>query len=79
MTMEFLDTLETFFENFPAWLTAIMALMVAAKGITAMTPTRADDKAVAFVLRLLNLLALNVGKARNADDKPPSSAGGTLG
>ena len=38
--------------------------------ITALTPTRADDRALDVVLRILNVLAGNVGRNRNADDKP---------
>ena len=52
----------------PAWLHAITALVTAATAITALTPSTADDKAVAMILRVLNLLAGNVGKNKNADD-----------
>lgn len=52
----------------PAWLTAITGIVTAATAITALTPTTADDKAVAMILRVLNLLAGNVGKNKNADD-----------
>lgn len=57
-----------FFDAFPAWLTAITSLVTAATAITALTPTQADDKVVAVALRVLNVLAGNVGKNRNADD-----------
>ena len=57
-----------FFDAFPAWLTAITALVTAATAVTALTPTKADDKVVAVALRVLNVLAGNVGKNRNADD-----------
>ena len=59
----------SFFEAFPAWLTAITTLVTAATAITALTPTKADDKYVALALRVLNILAGNVAKNRNADDK----------
>jgi len=59
----------SFFEAFPAWLTAITTLISAATAITALTPTKADDKYVALALRVLNILAGNVAKNRNADDK----------
>jgi len=52
----------------PAWLTAITGIVTAATAITALTPTTVDDKAVAMILRVLNLLAGNVGKNKNADD-----------
>ena len=45
------------------------AVLSAATVISAMTPTTADDKIIGFALKLLNLLAGNVGKNKNADDK----------
>lgn len=57
------------FEAFPAWLTAITTLISAATAVTALTPTKTDDKYVSLVLRVLNILAGNVAKNRNADDK----------
>ena len=63
-----METFFDFFEAFPAWLTAITTLVTAATAITALTPTQADDKIVAVALKVLNVLAGNVGKNRNADD-----------
>lgn len=62
------EFLGDFFESFPAWLVAITGVVTAATAITALTPTKTDDKAIAAVLRVLNLLAGNFGKNRNADD-----------
>ena len=56
-----------FFNSFPAWLTAITAVVTAATMITALTPTTADDKIANFLLKILNFLAGNFGKNRNAD------------
>jgi len=56
-----------FFDTFPAWLNAITALVTAATAITALTPTKVDDKYAGIALRVLNVLAGNVGKNRNAD------------
>tara|TARA_Y100000114_G_scaffold122980_1_gene118431 strand:- start:1146 stop:1337 length:192 start_codon:yes stop_codon:yes gene_type:complete len=54
-------------ESAPAWLTAITGLVTAATAITALTPTKSDDAVLSKVLWVLNLLAGNVGKNRNAD------------
>ena len=62
-----MDAFFAFFDAFPAWLTAITSLISAATAITALTPTKADDKWAALALRVLNVVAGNVGKNRNAD------------
>lgn len=62
--------METFFEMFdalPAWINAITALVTAATAITALTPTKVDDKYMAIVLKVLNAMAGNVLKNKNAD------------
>jgi len=61
--MEFLAGLD--FGNI---LMVAMSVLSLATVITALTPTTADDKVVGFILKLLNLLAGNVGKNKNADD-----------
>ena len=61
-----------------AWVFAIAsAIVTCAKAITVATPTQVDDrvfaKAAPFinpVLRAINWAALNIGKDKNADDKP---------
>lgn len=54
---------------FGQWITALMGVCTAATAITALTPTKADDKVLKVILGVLNLLAGNVGKNKNADDK----------
>ena len=63
-----METFFAFFDALPGWLNAITALVTAATAVTALTPTKTDDKFVALALRMLNVLAGNVGKNRNADD-----------
>jgi len=53
----------------PDWVAAVLAVMTAAKAITTLTPTKTDDEWLNKILRVLNVIALNVGKAKNADDK----------
>lgn len=69
-----IEPLLDLFDALPAWLVAITAVCTAATAITALTPTRADDRVLDAVLRVLNLVAGNVGRNRNADDKPNASA-----
>ena len=61
--MEFLASLD-----FGKILTVAMSVLSAATVITALTPTKSDDKVVGFLLKMLNLFAGNVGKNKNADD-----------
>ena len=61
------ETIVRVLEQVPEWARIGAYIVTAATAITALTPTRADDKVADFVLRVLNLLAGNVGKNRNAD------------
>lgn len=58
-----------FIQSFPTWLVALTAVVTACTAITAITPTKTDDKIISKVLAVLNLLAGNFGKNKNADDK----------
>lgn len=63
-----MSTLDSFFDGFPVWLSAITTVVTAATAITALTPTKTDDKIVSKVMKVLNVLAGNVGKNKNKDD-----------
>jgi hypothetical protein len=52
----------------PDWLVAITAVVTAANAITILTPSKSDDRILAGVLKILNTLAGNVGRNKNADD-----------
>lgn len=59
----------TFFDELPAWLVAITTVVTAATAITALTPTKTDDKILNIILGILNVLAGNILKNKNADGK----------
>jgi len=50
------------------YVQAITGVVAAATAITMITPTKTDDMIINVVLKILNLLAGNVGKNKNADD-----------
>ena len=49
------------------WLLAVTSVVTAASAITALTPTKKDDKVRGALLGILNFFALNIGNARNKD------------
>ena len=63
-----MDIVLNFFDGFPAWIHAVTSLMVAATAVTALTKSTSDDKIVGWILKILNIVAGNVLKNRNADD-----------
>jgi len=64
-----MDAILNLVSGAPAWVSAITAVVTAATLITSLTPTKTDDKVISFVLKILNLVAGNIGKNKNADDK----------
>jgi len=52
----------------PNWIQALFGLVTAATAVTALTPTKSDDKIVNAILKVLNVLAGNVMKNKNVDD-----------
>ena len=55
--------------QFKDWILAITGLVTAATAITALTPTKVDDKVTTVLLKVLNIIAGNIAKNKNADDK----------
>jgi len=53
------------FEQIPAWIVAITTVLTAATAVTALTPSTSDDKIINGILRVLNVIAGNVGKNKN--------------
>ena len=64
-----MEQLELLFTNLPVWISMALSLVGALSAITAVTPTRSDDKVTDNILRVLNILSLNIGKNQNADDE----------
>ena len=52
----------------PNWVHHVTLLITSMAGIATLTPTKSDDKALSMALRVVNMVGLNFGKARNADD-----------
>ena len=50
------------------WVSIITAVVTVAAAITAVTPSKVDNTWLQKIVSLLNLLGLNLGKAKNADD-----------
>jgi len=50
------------------WVSIITAVVTVAGTITMLTPSKVDNIWLQKFVSLLNLLGLNLGKAKNADD-----------
>ena len=62
-----MDIVLNFFDSAPSWVAAVTGVVTACTAITAITPTKTDDKIISFILRILNLCAGNIGKNINTD------------
>lgn len=65
----FLSGLTAVFDAAPLALQAVMTLVTAASAITAVTPTPRDDRIVGKLYKALEIMALNIGRAKDA---PPN-------
>jgi len=65
-----METDPNFIQSFLSnqWVSYITAIVTVAAAITAVTPSKVDNAWLAKIVSLLNLLGLNIGKAKNADD-----------
>lgn len=52
-------------ENWEAILAAVTAVVTAASAIAALTPTPKDDAIVGKLYKVIDVLALNIGKAKD--------------
>lgn len=64
----FSSNINDLLEWLPAWVEGLTALVVAANGITMLTPTQTDNAILNIILRVLNFISLNILKNKNADD-----------
>jgi len=62
-----MEALFTILDSVPAWVHALTGLVTAATAITALTPSKVDDQVLNMVLKVLNVIAGNVGKNENKD------------
>lgn len=53
--------------NWETIVSAITSVIAAAAAVAAVTPSKTDDAVVQKVLDVVNVIGLNVGKAKNAD------------
>ena len=71
-----MENITTIVEQAPQWLQAIGGILVASKAITVLTPTKVDDRWLAglgtvynILMKVLNVTSLNVGFDKNKDAK----------
>ena len=68
METESVGLIASIIAGYPTWLTAIISLISGATALTALTPTKVDNKILGGTLKVLNLVAGNVLKNRNKDE-----------
>ena len=49
------------------WWPIVASIVTLAAAISAITPSKSDDRIVQLVLDIINKLGLNIGKAKNKD------------
>jgi len=60
-----MSIITTIMENIDTYIGVATSVVAAASAIAALTPTPADDSAIKKVYKILDWLALNVGKAKD--------------
>jgi len=68
-----LSTIQAIFDLAPKVIDAAFAIIAVASAIVAMTPTPRDDEFWGRAYAILDVLALNIGRAK---ETPPNRAGG---
>lgn len=62
-----MDTVLEFLNTGSPWVLAVTGVVTASTAITALTPSKVDDKVINFILKVLNFLAGNVFRNKNKD------------
>lgn len=65
--MEFINQIITYIDQLPPWINAVTVIVTAATALTMLTPTKTDDKIINGALQVLNFIAGNILKNKNAD------------
>ena len=67
--MEYIESILSFINSaeLAAWVAALTTLVAGATAVTALTPTRSDNRVVDFILLVLNFVAGNILNNKNAD------------
>lgn len=65
--MDIIAQIIAYIDQLPAWVNAFTAFVTGATAITILTPTKTDDAVADVLLKILNFLAGNFGKNKNAD------------
>jgi hypothetical protein len=61
-----MEILTKILSQIPSWLSALTTIVTAASAVAAATPTPKDDKFLGKIYRVIDVLALNVGHAKDA-------------
>ena len=69
-----IGTLTRIFEILPNWLSALSGIIASASAVAALTPTPRDDGFLGKLYRIVDVLALNIGHAKDAGTSAPKDA-----
>jgi len=57
-----------YFDLAVQWLSIAATVIGSFAAVATMTPNKSDDKMVAWLLKLINVLGANIGRAKNDED-----------
>ena len=63
--IETLSHFSALWASLPDWFAALTGVVTAASAVTALTPTPHDDRFVSKAYRILEIVALNIGHAKD--------------